>query len=90
MRTNSIVRTFKKEHSVFKDWKEDTPEQIADCIEHDIKMWHVSRFIKDDEERLAVENVIRRFAEMLKNAFIQGASRGTFPYLGWNDFSGFC
>ena len=29
------VRVFEKVKSVFKDWVEDTPEMIRDCIEHD-------------------------------------------------------
>jgi hypothetical protein len=29
-------------------------------------------------------------ADLLKNLFIQVASRGSFPYVGWSAFSTFC
>lgn len=90
MKSNTVSRAFSKHNSVFKEWKEDTPQQIAECIEHDIKLWHVSRFVKDADELVNVEDVLRKNAEVLKNLFIQAASRGTFPYLGWADFSLFC
>jgi hypothetical protein len=55
-----------------------------------MKLWHISRFIKNEEEQQEIEVVMRKHGEMLKNLFIQAASRGSFPYLGWADFSLFC
>jgi len=45
-----IKREFKKETSVFKDWKEDTPQRIAQMLDDDFNYWKVFRFIKDPEE----------------------------------------
>ncbi len=44
------TRLFKKESSVFKEWKEDTEDTIAKCAEHDQKYWKVPRFVKDPNE----------------------------------------
>lgn len=90
MKSNTVSRVFTKHNSVFKDWKEDTPQDIASAIDHDMKLWHISRFIKNEEEQQEIEVVMRKHGEMLKNLFIQAASRGSFPYLGWADFSLFC
>jgi hypothetical protein len=38
---------FKKDASVFKDWKEDTVYSLKRCFEHDMKYWKVPRFVKD-------------------------------------------
>ena len=90
MKSAVVTRSFTKESSVWKDWREDTPQQIKDSMEHDLKLWNISRLIKTEEERFAVEEVVRSHAATLKNVFIQAASRGSFPYCGWQDFSTFC
>jgi len=43
-------REFKKETSVFKDWKEDTNLKIKQCKDHDFKFWKTPRFVKDPDE----------------------------------------
>jgi NLR family CARD domain-containing protein 3 len=43
-------RVFKKDTSVFKDWKEDTAEIMTKCSEHDQQHWKVPRFVKDLRE----------------------------------------
>jgi hypothetical protein len=83
MKSAVVTRSFTKESSVWKDWREDTPQQIKDSMEHDLKLWNISRLIKTEEERFAVEEVVRSHAATLKNVFIQAASRGSFPYCGW-------
>lgn len=40
------MRVFKKETSVFKDWKEDTPSSLLKMVESDINCWKIPRFIK--------------------------------------------
>jgi len=64
-----IVRVFKKEHSVFKDWKEDTEDSIITAIEHDFKFWKCSRFVKEHELK-EVEELTLKYGKELKNIFI--------------------
>jgi len=45
-----VQRKFKKDASVFRDWKEDTPISLGRALECDLKAWKASRFIKDYEE----------------------------------------
>lgn len=40
------TRVFKKETSVFKDWKEDTTLSLKKMIDNDIQCWKVPRFVK--------------------------------------------
>ena len=41
---------FRKEHSVFKEWKEDNKVSIDQMIDDDLKWWKVSRFVKEETE----------------------------------------
>ena len=45
-----VERVYKKDTSVFKEWKEDIPFTINQMIEDDIKSWKLHRFIKDDND----------------------------------------
>lgn len=44
-------RVFKKDASVFRDWKEDTTKTLENMFLDDIRFWKISRFIKDDNDR---------------------------------------
>jgi hypothetical protein len=46
-KTTSIERVFKKEASVFREWKEDTEATLKKTLSLDLNEWKVSRFIKD-------------------------------------------
>ena len=84
-----IERTFNKDKSVFADWKSDTDETGINCINHDLELWHGDKFIKDEEDLEATANVMRKYAREIKNIYIQAASHGSFPQIGWIDFTAF-
>ena len=44
--TIKVENIFSKAKSVFKDWKEDTPERLAQCAEHDFALWKLEKFVK--------------------------------------------
>lgn len=60
---------FKKEHSVFKDWKEDTPQTLSTMFLDDIKWYKIARFIKDDTDRENVEKVLQKGFLKIKKIF---------------------
>ena len=82
-----IQRVFKKETSVFKDWKEDTPQILSKAMEHDEKEWKAMRFIKDPVEVEACKRVIQQNFQKLKDVFITLASRSNFPTVSLLDFT---
>ena len=43
-------REFKKDTSVFKDWKEDNYASLVKAGECDQKYWKVPRFVKDSQD----------------------------------------
>ena len=45
-----IKRVFKKEKSVFKDWKEDVKHTIEKSVEIETRKWKIPRFIKDTQD----------------------------------------
>jgi len=44
------VRTFKKDLSVFKDWKIDKVKSVQDGFINETKYWNVPKIIKDSNE----------------------------------------
>ena len=44
-------RVFKKDASVFRDWKEDTSKTLENMFLDDTRFWKIARFIKDDNDR---------------------------------------
>ena len=46
----SLEKRFKKEGSVFRDWKEDTSITLSQAMEHDLSLWKIPRFVKEDSD----------------------------------------
>ena len=70
IRTTAIVRNFDKDASVFAEWTSDNETTVRQCMEHDLKLWHADKFIKDEEDREATADVMRKYAKEIKNIFI--------------------
>lgn len=83
----SVERKFKKENSVFRDWREDANWVIAKCCELDSKEWKASRFIKDPAEVDKCWKVIEKNFVKLKDMFITLACKSNFPTVTLMDFS---
>ena len=84
-----VKRVFKKDTSVFKDWKEDTPILLNKAMELDQKEWKAARFIKDPAEVESCWRVIKQNFSKLKDVFITLAARSNFPFVGLLDFTTF-
>ena len=69
-----VVRTFRKDASVFASWKFDNPSIIKQALEHDFRYWKCDRFIKDPTDLFAVKNIIKENFVVIKNSFIYLAS----------------
>ena len=80
--TTEIV--FKKNKSVFKDWKENTDKILKACAEHDFECWKIPNMPKfrDDDELKRVKDIIAKNIEILKIIHIYYASENNFPYAG--------
>lgn len=65
------VRTFEFHHSVFAEWKKDTPEIVAEALDCDIKLMKLDRIIKNDEkDKQGVIDLILEYGEDIKNMFV--------------------
>ena len=84
-----VERVFKKETSVFREWKEDTPHVLNKAMELDQKEWKAARFIKDPAEVESCWRVIKQNFSKLKDVFITMASKSSFPFVGLLDFTTF-
>jgi len=86
--TKEVV--FKKNKSVFKDWKEDTETTLKKSCEHDFSCWKLSKFMqKDPEDIEKVEELIAKHLPMLKTLHIYTASKSNFPYVDVPGFKAF-
>eukprot|EP00349_Pseudokeronopsis_sp_Brazil_P006027 CAMPEP_0202967230 /NCGR_PEP_ID=MMETSP1396-20130829/12024_1 /ASSEMBLY_ACC=CAM_ASM_000872 /TAXON_ID= /ORGANISM="Pseudokeronopsis sp., Strain Brazil" /LENGTH=291 /DNA_ID=CAMNT_0049692037 /DNA_START=293 /DNA_END=1165 /DNA_ORIENTATION=+ len=83
-------RVFKKDASVFKDWKEDTPFLLEKCMQHDKQCWKVPRFIKDPSEQDKVWDILVQNFKKLKDLFLTLSCRSIYPCISWMDFSNYC
>ena len=79
----SCERVFKKETSVFKDWKEDEPKMLERAFNRDVECWKVERFIKDGLARKDVEDALLEYFPALKSIFLALASRSGYPCITW-------
>lgn len=61
---NTIIkeRVFDKEKSVFRDWREDTPDDLVECMRHDFKHWKLEKFVKDPDDQRDIKNVVESFS----------------------------
>lgn len=50
MNNKVVERTYKKECSVFKDWRQDTPELLDSMIKSDLSCWKIEKFVKTPED----------------------------------------
>lgn len=82
-------RYFKKETSVFKDWREDNPSLIEKTAEFDQREWKAARFIKDPSEVQRCWDVILKNFVKLKDLFVTLASKSNFPSITLLDFTSF-
>ena len=85
-----IERSFKKETSVFKDWKVDTPMTYLKCHDHDQKNWKIPRFVKDQADQQKCWDIITEHFKKLKDIFITLSAKSMFPNISWIDFTTFC
>mmetsp|Transcript_33982 Transcript_33982/g.33126 ORF Transcript_33982/g.33126 Transcript_33982/m.33126 type:complete len:307 (+) Transcript_33982:58-978(+) len=85
-----VERVFKKETSVFKDWKEDTPAVLEKCIQHDLNLWKIPRFVKDPQEQEKLWGIAEKHFKKLKDIFLTLACRSIYPCISWIDFTNYC
>ena len=86
---HKLVRKFNRKNSVFNEWVHDDDQLALECIEQDMRWWNIPRLIKDKQERDELKVIVREHATLLKNMFIQLASKSAFPQIGWQDFTNF-
>lgn len=89
VRRNLVVRKFSKESSVFAAWKLDDAHIYGKCIDHDLRYWKTSRFVRDKKDYLLVIKAVKKYFPALKAAHLYMCSRSKFPATYMNDFTSF-
>ena len=86
---NIREREFKKEHSVFANWRSDNIKEIKAGLKKDISKWKVPRFVKDEEDYEAVCKIMEENVIFIKTLYITLISNSNYPSVTWNDFTSF-
>ena len=79
-------RVFRKEHSVFDPWKEDTKLSLQLACESDMSNCKLAKAIRDPLDLTATYDVIYRSFEDLKLLFLQEACHSSYPFILQTDF----
>eukprot|EP00347_Sterkiella_histriomuscorum_P012154 403369687 len=77
-------RVFKKELSVFKDWKEDNVQTLQKMFDLDIQCWKVPRFIN------SCIHFLKEHYFTIKKLFTYYAASSSYPTISMIDFSTLC
>lgn len=80
-RSQKVERTFNKNNSVFKEWKQDTAQRLDDCLEHDVALWKVHKFVKDKEELQKCTALIKKDFATFKMIYTYYATLAAYPYI---------
>ena len=80
---------FIKERSVWKDFVEDTEDQLAKMLEQDLIYGKIHKLNKLPEDREAVKNVLLKYYLDIKNIFLMIAANSNYPTITLNDYTSF-
>ena len=82
-------KKFNKDKSAFSGWRDDEMF-LENLVRHDLKNWNLSKVVRDDNDRVVCEKLIRKHAKQLKDVFVALCSRNeTYPKLAWKSLLSF-
>ena len=85
-----VLRSFNKNNSIFKNWKEDTPNFLKESFYTDISYSKVQKFAKDPEVYDEVWEVLLKHTSKIKDMFTYGIGTSSYPSISWLDFCNMC
>ena len=69
---SQVVRVFKKETSVFRNWRQDNEQTAEKCLdEHDFLFWKLEKFIRDSEQTKLIKELFYTHFQLLKDIYIE-------------------
>lgn len=83
-------RVFRKEYSVFRDWREDNPNFLNLCFKSDSGLWKLHKFIKDPVDLEKTIELLKENFVRIKKIFLSEASKSGFPCINWIAYSDYC
>ena len=81
---------FQRRKTIFAPWPNEGEPMFRQCIEHDVKLWKVTRLIKDQDDYNGVVRTLMKHAKTLVHLFLFLASKSQFPAIGLLDLGAFC
>ena len=76
---------------MFAKWREDTPQTIVECLEHDFHYWKVERFVKDETDYKNVKKLCVKHYLDIKELFVcLVANSDQYPSITELAFLAFC
>ena len=81
---------FHRYKTIFAPWPNEGEPLYRQCMEHDIKLWKVTRLIKDADDYKATTVVLLKHAKVIQNLFAYLCGKSQFPTIGLLDLGVFC
>ena len=81
---------FNRFRSIFATWPQEGEPMFKQCVEHDIRMWKVTKMIKDTDDYAATTQILLKNSKLLVHLFIALAAKSNFPTIGLLDIGAFC
>lgn len=73
-------------NSVFKDWIEDSEKVVEKCIDHDVNVWKVQKFVKDGIEQDRVRDLLKEHYITLKALYAWYSAKSNYPSISNPEF----
>ena len=84
------VRVFTKPKSVFKNWREDTPNYLAQAYKLDFERSKIPRMIRTKIEYDEIYETLKKKYAYIKEEFSSIIVKSSYPHITWNDFTLYC
>lgn len=83
-------KVFKREQSVFADFKVDTEKVIASCFENDRSYWKIQRLSKNTEDMRVTMQLLQQNYKLFKDIFVSVIAKSQkYPCMSMIDFAQF-
>ena len=87
MKVSQKQRAYDHTKSIFSKWRQDTTSSLNFAFREDIKLWKGFRFIKDEDDRTATENVLNEHYKILKEVYTNAVSMSSYPSMTAIEFA---
>ena len=84
---DAIAEPFSKPNSVWKDFVEDTPSNLAKMLDQDISFSKIHKLVKQEDDKAALRKVLLKYYYKIKNIFMSLTGAAESSTLSLKDYT---